>query len=106
MKSSTPVLWTFHGETFLGVLDLTSDRLLLSSRRRTFSCPFTGVAGAQLERGPAERIRGLPAVRMVLANGDELRLASLAGAGSAQELTAQIVVNVPSPSSHLFASGT
>jgi hypothetical protein len=106
MKTAIPVVWVLHGETFVGPLELTSERLVVTSPRQTFACPFACVAHAQLERGPAERVRGLPAVRLALTSGDELRIASLAGPGSAQELASQIMVNVPSPGAQAAASGT
>jgi hypothetical protein len=89
MAMTFPVLWTFNNELSTGRLDVEDDRLTLTSRTHAFSIPRSAILHQTVERGPGKRIRGLPALTLDL-RGGQVRLASLGGAGSLQEI-AQLV---------------
>ncbi len=90
MRSTFPVLWLFNDVLATGRLDIEDGRLTLTARDRSFSSPVSGVGDHVIERGPARRIRGLPALTLDLADGVQVRLASLGGAGSLQEISSLV----------------
>jgi hypothetical protein len=87
MRSTFPVLWSLHGVLATGRLDIEDDRLTLTARTRSVSFPVASIADRVLERGRARRIRGLPALTLGLRGGEQVRIASLGGAGSLQEIS-------------------
>jgi hypothetical protein len=90
MRRSTPAIWALHGQVHTGSFELRDRQLHLTGRRHTFSAPLSSIQDSTIERGPADRLRGLPVLTLLLADGEKLRLASLAGAGTLGELAALI----------------
>jgi hypothetical protein len=86
MKGTVAVLWSLHGPVHSGSLEAFSDRLELRTRGRTCSIPLGSIAACSIERGPSVRMKGLPVLRVVLAQGDVIRIASLEGMGVLHEL--------------------
>ena len=87
MRSTFPVLWSLNGVLATGRLDIEDGRLTLTARARSLSFPAASIAGRILERGSARRIRGLPALTLELNGGEQVRIASLGGAGSLQQIS-------------------
>ena len=90
MDIQLPVVWTLHGATSPGKLEVSHGRLALTSRGRAFAFPLGSVAAFMIERGPARRLRGLPTLSLRLAGGDTVSIASLGGPGSLQDLAAVV----------------
>jgi hypothetical protein len=90
MGIQLPVIWVLHGKTSSGRLDVSDDRFTLTSRRRAFSFPLRAVTAFSVDRGPAERLRGLPVLSLRLADGETVSVASMDGAGSLHQLTALV----------------
>jgi hypothetical protein len=88
MRFTLPVVWSHAGATRAGLLVAFEGRVTLSAREGSFAFGLDSVETFTIERGPAERIRGLPALCVRLAGGDVLRIASMGGAGSLHELSA------------------
>lgn len=95
MKGTWAVLWTLHGRVHAGSLEALADRLELRARGRTVAVPLDSVAQFTIERGPAARINGLPALTLSLIEGDVVRLASLEGVGVLHELAALLAPPFP-----------
>jgi hypothetical protein len=92
MLKSFPVIWALHGQTRSGKLEVSRERMELSSRGYTFGFARNAVAHSAVERGPDARIRGLPAITVRLAGGEVVRFASLGGAGSLHEVAALLAL--------------
>ena len=90
MELQLPVIWTLHGTTSPGRVDVTRGRLELTSRGRAFGFPLGLVATAVIDRSPARRLRGLPVLSLGLVGGDTLGVASMGGPGSLQDLAAAV----------------
>jgi hypothetical protein len=90
MASELPIVWNLNETTYAGGLQLNGDRLTLTSKARTLSFLSRSIASFAIERGPAQRLRGLPVLRIRLEGGLDVRVASLGGAGSLHELAASI----------------
>ena len=88
MTGTFAVLWTFHGHVHSGSVEAYSDRLELRTRGRAMSIPYASVVRFVIERGPAARINGLAVLKLVLEDGDVIRLASMEGTGVLHELSA------------------
>ena len=97
MASDLPIVWNVHDATYAGGLRLGSDRLTLTSKTRTLCFPSRAIASFAIERGPAERLRGLPVLRVRLGGGVDVRIASLGGAGSLHELAASLAACQAAP---------
>lgn len=100
MELQLPVIWSLHGTTTPGRVDVSRNRLILTSRGRAFGLPLASVAAFVIERGPSTRLRGLPVLSLSLVGGDVLSVASMGGPGSLQDLAALVA------SRQLVASGT
>jgi hypothetical protein len=87
MRSTFPVLWSLRDVLLTGRLDVEDGRLTLTARARSLSFPLDSITGRALERGSSRRIRGLPALTLDLIGGEQVRVASLGGAGSLQEIS-------------------
>ena len=59
MRKTFPVIWSLHGDTHTGKLDVTKERIELTSRGYTFAFPRDSVIQFVVERGAEARIRGL-----------------------------------------------
>jgi hypothetical protein len=90
MSSDLPIVWNVHDATYAGGLRLSGDRVTLTSKSRTLSFLARSIASFGIERGPAQRLRGLPVLRIRLDGGIDVRVASLGGAGSLHELAASL----------------
>lgn len=90
MAATYPVVWELAGETYTGALELRQGRVSLSGVDRVLSFCAESLAHADIERDPADRLRGLPVIRLVLREGEELRIASVAGPGSLNEIAEQL----------------
>jgi hypothetical protein len=90
MELQLPVIWTLHGKTSPGRLEVSHERLALTSRGRSFAFPLGSVATSTIERGPARRLRGLPVLSVRLVGGDTVTVASMGGPGSLQDLAAAV----------------
>ena len=86
MKGTAAVLWTLHGNVHSGRLEAMPDRLELTARGIAFSIPVASIREFGIERGPADRIRGLAVLTLSLVEGDVVRIASLQGTGVLHEL--------------------
>ena len=90
MSLELPVIWLLHGRTCSGRLDVSADRLTLTSRERAFSFPLRSLASFAVERAPARRLHDLPVLSLRLAQGDTVAVASIGGPGSLHELAALV----------------
>jgi hypothetical protein len=90
MAATYPVVWMLDGETYTGGLELRSGRVTLTGVDRVLSFCAGSVAHAEIERDPSDRIRGLPVLRIVLHEGEELSVASVSGLGSLNEIAEQL----------------
>lgn len=92
MPFELPVVWKLEDTTYAGGLRLTDDSLTLTSNSRTLGFLRDSIASLAIERRPNQRLRGLPVLCLRLASGADVRIASLGGAGSLQELAAAVAV--------------
>jgi hypothetical protein len=90
MELQLPVIWTLHGTTSPGRVDVTGGRLELTSRGRSFAFPLGMVVTSMIDRSPPRRLRGLPVLSLGLVGGDTLGVASMGGPGSLQDLAAAV----------------
>jgi hypothetical protein len=97
MASDLPIVWNVHDATYAGGLRLSDDRLTLTSKSRTLCFPHRSITSFAIERGPTQRLRGLPVLRVRLGGGVDVRIASLGGAGSLHELAASLAARQPVP---------
>lgn len=100
MELQLPVIWSLHGTTTPGRVEVSRNRLTLTSRGRAFAVPLASVAAFGIERAPSRRLRGLPVLSLTLVGGDVLSVASMGGPGSLQDLAALVAGR------QLVASGT
>lgn len=85
------VAWRRGDEgTMSGALRSDPEGLHLLGRSGAFHIPFAGIARLSIERSRIERLRGLPAIALVLARGETVRIASLEGAGALHEIAALV----------------
>ena len=94
MRKTFPVIWTLQGDIHTGQLEVTKERVVLTSRRYTFGFPHDSVVHSVVERGAESRIRGLVPVTIRLAGEQVLRIASLGGPGSLHEIAALLAIVV------------
>ena len=90
MAQTYPVVWELDGETYTGGLELRQGRVTLTGVDRVLSFCAGSVEHADIEREPSDRIRGLPVIRIVLREGERLRIASIGGLGSLNEIAEQL----------------
>jgi hypothetical protein len=90
MELQLPVIWTLHGTTSPGRVDVTGGRVELTSRGRAFAFPLDRVATSMIDRSPARRLRGLPVLLLGLVGGVTVAVASMGGPGSLQDLSAAV----------------
>jgi hypothetical protein len=95
MTGTLAILWTIGGELHTGRLNVLRDRVELRSRRHSLSIPRASVGRCSIDRGPAVRIRGLPVLRLELAGGTVVRIASLESVGDLKDLTETLAPPVP-----------
>jgi hypothetical protein len=90
MAFDLPVVWNVHDATYAGGLQLSGDRLTLTSKSFTLAVPGGSIVSLTIERAPGQRLRGLPVLHLRLDGGVDVRVASLGGAGSLHELAASL----------------
>jgi hypothetical protein len=88
-RRSYAVVWSGGGVFSSGRLERTEDALELSGRVQR-RIPISSIVAASVLRGRADRLRGLPVLRLVLDDGTSVRIASLEGAGCLHELLASL----------------
>ena len=93
MRKTFPVIWSLHGETHTGKLDVTKERIELTSRGYTFAFPRDSVIHFVVERSAEARIRGLTSIKIRLVGEHVVRIASLGGAGSLHEISALLAAD-------------
>jgi hypothetical protein len=84
------VTWSHDSLLESGRLETYRDRLELHGRSSVTVIAFGDVAAAAIERGPADRLHGLPVLALRLGDGSVVRIASLEGPGVLHELGALV----------------
>ncbi len=87
MTQPLATLWTAGGALHTGRLNVVADRIELRARGQTLSIPLGSIAHRSIDRSPAMRIRGLPVLRLELADGVVVRIASLERVTDLTDLT-------------------
>lgn len=82
------VTWYDGREADAGRLEIHPDRLELHGRTKTTRIALADVRCATIARGPADRLHGLPVLRLETYGGEVCSIASLEGAGVLHELAA------------------
>jgi len=90
MKGSYAVVWRDDGGVGSGRLEPRAESFELSGRGRSLSILFSGLTGASIARAPAERLRGLPVLRLLTRGGAAISVASLEGPGVLHELAEHV----------------
>ena len=90
MVFQLPVIWTLHGTTSPGRVEVLRDRIEFTSRSRVFAFPLGSVAAFMVDRSAARRLRGLPVLSLRLYGGETVDVASMGGPGSLQDLAAAV----------------
>ena len=90
MRHSYAVVWSRNGDFGSGRLDPFDDRFELQGRDRRLCVPFSSLARASIVRGQGDRLRGLPVLRLELAKGKPVRIASLEGTAALHELADRV----------------
>jgi hypothetical protein len=94
MTRTLAILWTIGTELHAGQLNLGRGRLELRSRRHVLSIPFESIAYCTIDRAAAARIRGLPVLRLELAENIVVRIASLESVTDLSDLLDRLAVAV------------
>lgn len=84
------VVWEQGGAVFSGGLTIIEDGFELRGREQPVSVEFADVREAEIARGAADRLRGMPALLLRLKDGALLRVASLEGVGALHELAGRV----------------
>jgi hypothetical protein len=84
------VLWSGPDGEATGRLEVLPDRFELTGRSTGFDIAFVDLVDATIGRGPGDRLRGLPVLRLLGRDGRSLRIAALEGAGVLYELAAYV----------------
>ena len=87
MRRTFPVIWSLHGCTHTGRLEVTERRIVLTSRECTLAAPRDRLLQLAIERDAGARIRGLTPIKARLGD-DVVLVASLGGVGSLHEIAA------------------
>ena len=95
MKGTFAVLWSLRAEFHTGRLEVLKDRVELRARGSTLSIPIASVVRCSIERGPSTRIRGLPVLKLELADGAVARIASLESVTVLNDLASVLAAPVP-----------
>ena len=82
------VVWSDGAAAQTGRLEAYANRLELHGRDTAVVVPLAEIAEAAIERGPADRLRGLPVLALRRRDGSRLCVASLDGPGVLLELAA------------------
>jgi hypothetical protein len=86
VKKSYAVVWSTGQGVNSGRLEPEDDRFELVGRDHRLSIEFAGLAGVEIARRQSDRLRGLPVLVLRLREGEEVRVASLEGAGVLRDL--------------------
>jgi len=90
MKPNYAVVWSANGAVHAGRLEPFADRFELHGRERRLSIRFAELSSAAIGRRRAERLLGLPVLSLAVRDDPAIRIASLEGAGTLQELADRI----------------
>jgi hypothetical protein len=90
MTGTIAILWTLHGKRHSGSLEVLGDRLELRTRGRTLVIPLESIEKFEIERGVPVRIHGLAVLKLTIAGGLVVRVASLQGMGVLHQLVARL----------------
>jgi hypothetical protein len=90
MSRNYAVVWSSNGDVRSGRLEPFPDRFELHARERRLSIPFCELTSASIARRTADRLLGLPVLALAVRGDPPLRIASLEGPGSLQELAAHV----------------
>jgi hypothetical protein len=91
---SYAVVWIDEtGVVHVGRLELAADRLRLEGAVE-LEIPYSALAALHVGRRPAERISGRPSLVLDLADGERLRIGSVAGPGTLHEVTERLTAAV------------
>jgi len=97
-RRSYAVVWQHNGkDATSGGLRWDRHGLHLNGRNSSCHIPFAHVRELSIQRGATERLRGLPVIALLLAEGKTLRLASLEGTGALHELAAVFQLGTEPP---------
>jgi hypothetical protein len=91
-RRSYAVLWAVCDDVWTGRLEPYGDRFELRGAEVLSTVPFASVVHAAIARGPTDRLRGLPVLRLELRGGTRVSIASLEGAGTLHELADRVGV--------------
>ena len=84
------MVWSSNAGVTAGRLEPLADRFELYGRDRRVSVRFADLTGASIARRAGDRLLGLPVLALALGDRPPLRIASLEGAGSLQELADRV----------------
>lgn len=90
MRFELPVIWRVEGATHAGRLTLDDERITLTAKTETLAFDTAAVEAFAIERAPAQRLRGMPVLAVTTGRGEVVRVASLGGGGSLQELASLV----------------
>ena len=90
MRFDLPVIWSANGVMHAGRLTLEDGRITLTSKTATVSFDTASVEAFAIERAPAQRLRGMPVLAVEIGDGEVVRIASMGGGGSLQELASWV----------------
>jgi hypothetical protein len=90
-RPSYAVVWQRQGEEVAsGGLRYEEHGLHFDGRQSAFDIAFASVLDLSIQRGRAERLRGLPVITLHLMDGETVRVASLEGIGALHELARRL----------------
>ena len=84
------MVWSDGSDVCSGRLDVHRGGLDLHGRVGVLRLAFRDVNRASIERGRADRLRGLPVLRLSGRGGTSVRIASLQGPGVLHELAGHV----------------
>jgi hypothetical protein len=95
MKATYGVIWQNGGLLHAGKLELASSAIRLEGAAAAGESvveefPFRELAGVHIARAGADRLEGLPTLVLERANGDSVRIASVAQGGIVYELAEKL----------------
>ena len=94
MRKTFPVLWSLHGDTHTGKLEVTKERHRADARADTRSrFPAIPSSTSSSNAAPRRGSEGSPRSRCASSVSDVVRIASLAGAGSLHEISALLAAD-------------
>jgi hypothetical protein len=95
MGASYGVIWQNGGQLRAGKLELVASGIRLEcagddGEAVVVELPYVGLCGVRVARGGVDRLDGRPTLVLEQANGDHVRVASVAESGVVSELAARL----------------